>query len=580
MQARSNFRWLLLRLEPLRWRIALGLLCVFLAGIAVTIDPMLMRSLIDNALPQRDLRWALELVGGIGLCYFGRSVLYAMGSLVNFSIAQHCVRDLRIALLDQMNRLSADYHERTPTGEKLTRIEHDVDEIANLGADTANQSLRAVLFFVLNLAMMARLNLPMTLTVLPLMPLFAIIQRRFSVMLKARADEARSEVGLAASVLNEYLAAVPQIQLLGAEEASAQRARSVWDGMLRAQWIQRRTQMGFSISIGAILVAAILVVLAFGSAKVLAGALTIGGLVAFYAYGTRVFDPISSAMDLYARLQSVGASIRRVRELLALEPSVRDLGTMCFNSPRLHQGFKIENVSFSYGRKPALQNVTLRIDAGEHIAIIGASGSGKSTLARLLVRAADPDAGCILLEEQPLENYTLAALRGAVCFVPQHPVLFEGSVRDNLLYGNPGATATEMDQAIQAVQLSTVVSQLPHGLDTMLGPAGAGLSGGERQRLAVARALLRNSATLILDEATSALDVPSERAVLASLAKFRTHQTLIVISHRISSLTWMDRFVLLDQGRIAAAGAHSVLYAHSALYRSLFEASAQEMGEP
>lgn len=197
VQARSDFRWLLLRLGPLRWRIVLGLLCVSFAGIAATIDPLLMRSLIDRALPQGGLRWAMELAGGIGLCYFGRSALYTMGSLVNFSIAQHCIRDLRIALLDQMNRLSADYHEQTPTGEKLTRIEHDVDEIANLGTETANQSLRAVLFFVLNLAMMARLNLPMTLTVLPLMPLFAIIQRRFSALLKARADEARSEVGVA-----------------------------------------------------------------------------------------------------------------------------------------------------------------------------------------------------------------------------------------------------------------------------------------------------------------------------------------------------------------------------------------------
>ena len=127
MKARSDFGWLLLRLGPMRWRIVLGLVCVTLAGLAVTIDPLLMRTLIDNALPQRNLRRALETAGGIGLCYFGRSVLSSLGSLVNFSIAQRCVRDLRIALLDQMNRLSADYHEQTPTGEKLTRIEHDVD---------------------------------------------------------------------------------------------------------------------------------------------------------------------------------------------------------------------------------------------------------------------------------------------------------------------------------------------------------------------------------------------------------------------------------------------------------------------
>jgi ABC-type multidrug transport system fused ATPase/permease subunit len=450
VQVKSDLSWLLLRLRPLRWRIVLGLACVSLAGFAVTIDPLLMRSLIDNALPQRDLRCALVLVGEVGLCYFARFALSATGSLVNFSIFQYCVRDLRVALLGQMNRLSSDYHDQTPTGEKLTRIERDVDQIANLGADAANQSIRAVLFFALNLAMMTKLNLPMTLTVLPLLPLFAVIQRRFGRLLKARADEARNEVGMATSALNEQLGAVPQIQFLGAEEASARRALSVWDAMLLAQWIQRRTQVGFSLSIGAILVAAVLVVLAFGSAKVLVGAFTIGGLVAFYTYGTRVFEPISSATDLYSRLQSVGASIGRVRDLLALEPTVKDRGTLRWESSSLKHGFRVENVSFSYGDRPALIDLILRIDPGESIAIIGASGSGKSTLARLLVRAADPDHGCILLEEHPITSYTLASLRGTVCYLPQHPVLFQGSVRDNLLYGNPLATTDEIDRAVKA----------------------------------------------------------------------------------------------------------------------------------
>lgn len=580
MQARNDFSWLLLRLGPMRGRIILGLVCVSLAGIAATIDPLLMRTLIDRALPQRSLRWALELAGGIGLCYFGRSALSAAGSLVNFSISQRCVRDLRVALLDQMNRLSADYHEQTPTGEKLTRIEHDVDAIANLGADTANQSIRAALFFALNLAMMARLNLLMTVAVLPLMPLFAIVQRRFSVLLKTRADEARSEVGAASSILTEHLAAVPQIQFLGAEEASALRAVSAWDGMLRTQRIQRQTQVGFSLSIGAVLAASILLVLAFGSVKVLVGALTIGGLVAFYTYGTRVFEPVSSAMDLYARLQSVGASIGRVRDLLDLEPTVRDTGTERLESSNLAHGFEIQDVSFSYDRKAALNNLILRIGAGERIAIVGASGSGKSTLARLLVRGADPDSGRILLERHPLPDYTLASLRSAVCYVPQQPVLFQGTIRENLLYANPRARDEEMLRAMQAAQLASVLSRLPQGLDASLGPGAISLSGGERQRLAVARSLLKESAALVLDEATSALDLPTERAVLTSVAKFRTHQTIIVISHRIRSLSWVDRFVLLDQGRIVATGTHSVLYAQSALYRALFDASVQDMSMP
>jgi ABC-type multidrug transport system fused ATPase/permease subunit len=577
MKAKSDFGWLLMRLGPMCWRIVLGLVCVSLAGLAVTIDPLLMRTLIDCALPQRNLRWSLEIAGGIGLCYFGRSVLSAAGSLVNFSVVQRCVRDLRIALLDQMIRLSADYHEHTATGEKLTRIEHDVDEIANLGADTANQTVRAVLFFALNLAMMARLSLPMTLTVLPLLPLFAIMQRRFSVLLKARAEDARIEMGAASSILTEHLASVPQIQFLGAEQASTERARSAWDLMLQTQWIERRTQTGFSLSIGVILVNSILVVIGFGSAKVVAGALTIGGLVAFYAYETRVFEPISSAMDLYARLQSVGASIRRVREILDLRPTVEDMGTQYLGASCLNCGFNIQNVSFSYGSKRALSDLTLQIDAGERVAIIGASGSGKSSLARLLVRAADPGRGQIFLERHPLRDYMLKSLRGAVCYVPQYPVLFQGSVRENLLYANPQATNEEMFRAINAAQLGSVLARLPNGLDTSLGPGAVSLSGGERQRLAIARSLLRDSSVLVLDEVTSALDSPTEREVLRSVAGFRKNQTIIVISHRIRSLGWVDRFVLLDQGHIIATGNHSALNAQSAFYRSLFETSVEDL---
>jgi len=387
-------------------------------------------------------------------------------------------------------------------------------------------------------------------------------------------------MGEASSILTEHLAAVPQIQFLGAEEASALRAVSAWDGMLRTQRIQRQMQVGFSLSIGAIFAASILVVLTFGSVKVLAGALTIGGLVAFYTYGTRVFEPVSSAMDLYARLQSVGASIRRVRELLGLEPTVRDTGTEYLESSNLTHGFEIQDVSFSYGRKSALSNITLRIAAGECIAIIGASGSGKSTLARLLVRCADPDSGRILLEKRPLTDYALGSLRSAVCYVPQQPVLFQGTIRENLLYANPRASYEEMIRAIEAAQLASVLSRLPQGLDAPLGPGAINLSGGERQRLAVARSLLRESTALVLDEATSALDVPTERAVLQSVAKFRSHQTIVVISHRIRSLASVDRFVLLDQGRIVATGTHSELYAQSALYRALFDAPFQDLSMP
>jgi ABC-type bacteriocin/lantibiotic exporter with double-glycine peptidase domain len=549
---------------------------VSLGGIASTIDPLLMRSLIDHAVPQHDRARALLLVAGIGLCYFGRSVFSGMGALASFSITQRCVRDLRVSLLEQMNRLSPDYHEQTPTGEKLTRIERDVDEIANLGADTANQSIRALLFFVLNLAMMLQLSVQMTLIVLPLLPLFAIIQRKFSVVLKGKAEKAREEVGSASSMLNEHLAAVPQIQFLGAEEQSAQRAVSMWDGMLFAQWSQRRTQIAFSLSISGVMVGAIIIALAFGSEKVQAGFLTIGGMVAYYTYVTRVFEPITSAMDLYARLQTVGASIHRVREVLSLVPSIPDTGTVELSRWRLQRGFEMRGVTFAYREKKVLDCIDLRIEAGERIAIIGPSGSGKSTLARLLVRAADPASGEMALEDRPMSSYTLASLRRTICYVPQHPVLFQGTVRSNLLYANPAATTEELHRALDSAKFSTTLMRLKDGLDTELGPGAVGLSGGERQRLAIARSLLRGSAVLVLDESTSALDAPTEHAVLAKIAANAGHQTLVLISHRLSSLGWVDRFILLDEGRIVGSGRHQDLYVNSPLYRSLYASSLQE----
>jgi ABC-type multidrug transport system fused ATPase/permease subunit len=269
-----------------------------------------------------------------------------------------------------------------------------------------------------------------------------------------------------------------------------------------------------------------------------------------------------------------------VREILDLQPTVRDIGTERLESSGLTHGFEIQDVSFSYGRIAVLNNLTLRIVAGENIAIVGASGSGKSTLARLLVRGADPDNGRTLLEKRPLTDYALGSLRSAVCYVPQQPMLFQGTIRDNLLYANPRASDEEMFHAVEAAQLASVLNRFPQGLNALLGPGAVGFSGGERQRLALARSLLRGSAALVLDEATSALDVPTEREVLESVASFRAHQTIIVISHRLRSLSWVDRLVLLEHGRIAAVGAHSVLYEESALCRSLFDASVRDMSMP
>ncbi len=203
--------------------------------------------------------------------------------------------------------------------------------------------------------------------------------------------------------------------------------------------------------------------------------------------------------------------------------------------------------------------------------MIGPSGSGKSTLARLFVRLADPTSGSILLEGRSAQDYTLRALREIICYVPQSPMLFRGTIRENLLLAKPSATQRELDTVIDVAQLGFTLQRLSRGLDHPLDAGATGFSGGEQQRLAIARALLRPSAVLVLDEATSALDLPTEMAVLLGLRQFKRELTLVVISHRVKSLRWADRLVLLKNGAISAQGDHARLLRDSGLYRALVE---------
>jgi ABC-type multidrug transport system fused ATPase/permease subunit len=542
------------------------------AGAVATIDPLLMRQLIDGALPRHSiLETALDVVL-ITLCFVFRAVLGGVSSLVSFRVTQRLAQDLRTELLVHMTALAPDWHERTLLGQKVSRIEQDVDQIAQYGSEVGNTVFRAAIFFIVNLTIMAVLNWRMAAAILPLLPLFFWVRLRFRGLIQSRADQAQAEVGNAAAQLTEHLGAVPQIQLLGAEQVRVSLTVESWLNALTAQWKQRRTEVAFSVSITSVLAVGILLVLGLGAHEYFIGTLSIGGLVAFYAYVTRVFEPVSAAMELYARTQRMLASARRVREVLDEESSVPDRGVIGTIPHPLEIGLACKDISFGYEpRTVILRNISLSLRSGERIAVVGKSGSGKSTLSRLLARLADPLEGQIMLEGKPLPDFALRELRRAISYVPQQPVLFSGSFRNNLLGGNPDVDEEEIQRVIEATQLKAVLKRLPLGTDAVLGPEAAGISGGERQRLSVARALLRRPSILILDESTSALDLPTEAALFRAVASLRADMSMIVISHRLRSLTWLDRIVVLNGGEVVAEGSHLELHRSCAYYRDLYE---------
>ena len=258
--------------------------------------------------------------------------------------------------------------------------------------------------------------------------MFYFVRRKFRPLIQTRASNTEAEIDRAVGRIAEHLGAVPQLHLLGAEQFRVEDSLAAWLEVIRSQWIQRVTEVAFSISITTILGLAVLLVLGIGSYRFIAGALTLGTLVAFYAYVTRIFEPVSAAMDPYARSERMMVSARRVLEVIRTEPSVQDAGRLSVVARSLKYGLNLERVSFKYGpARFASQDIDLQVAPGSALAIVGPSGSGKSTLARLCIRMADPSIGSVIIERRPVADYTLRTLRGIICYVPQNPILLSGS---------------------------------------------------------------------------------------------------------------------------------------------------------
>jgi ABC-type multidrug transport system fused ATPase/permease subunit len=313
-------------------------------------------------------------------------------------------------------------------------------------------------------------------------------------------------------------------------------------------------------------------ILGYGGYLVIQGLLTVGGLVAFYSYVLRLFEPLSTAIELFARLHRIRASLRRLRVLRTVEPEVRDLAGAIPLEPNARYHLSFRNVCFGYeAGLPTIEDVTLSMKSGEVVFFVGPSGSGKSTLVRLLCRLHDVANGSIDLNGTDIRRVTLASLRSSISAVPQEPVLFSASLRDNLLLASPGATEERLFSAAKAACLNDVIEGLPRGWDEVLGPLGSRLSGGERQRVALARAVLQERPILVLDEATSALDAQTEARILGNIRQYARNRILLVVSHRLASAPLADRVVVVEQGRIVEQGSHSELLRKDGRYAGLWK---------
>ena len=548
----AELRWLTKQIRPfVAWHVA-SFVCMTVGSLLALLTPLVLKWLIDQVLPKRETGLLFLTAVLIFLSYQGRTALTSLGNYLTLTAVQKMALRLRMDILRHLDRLSADYYESTPPGAVMYPLKEPIEEAAYFGSDLLPAILRMCLTTGFTVVTMLVLSPVLTFAILPLIPLFLIARQHFRSKLSNDSDAVQTNLVEWNGFLEEHISSVLPIQLLGQEQRQERKAFRLLARTTRSYLALFRTGTWFTVWTSMAVVLAMSAVIGYGGWKVVAGTLSLGSLVAFYSFVTQLFDPLSGAAELYSRAQRTFASIRQLQGVCALRPRVTD-PPVGIPFPLHDWGLEFVAVEFGYERQAnTLLVPSLRISAGERVAIVGENGAGKSTLARLLTRLYDVKSGAIRIGGVDIRNIGLKDLRRVVCYLPRDPVLFEGSLASNLRLVRPRASDHDLHEAIGLVHLTGMVAAFPDGLHQHLGPDACQLSGGQRQRVAIARALLQRPRILILDEATSCLDPVSEALILRNLCEYLSTSTLIVVSHRGSTLSEFTRILVFSSGRITA----------------------------
>ena len=555
-----------------RVRAAGALTALIVASLTTLIVPVAVRRMIDFGFSDK----AVQLIDS----YFAVMVLIvavlAVSSALRFylvtTLGERIVADLRFDVFAHLMRLSPVYFDGARTGEIVSRLTADTTQIKSAVGASVSIALRNLVLFLGGAVMMVVTSPRLSLFVLGAIPVIVLPLVGFGRAVRRRGRAAQDTLANASGYANELIGAMRTVQAFTSEKPAGSRFATAVEQAYAAACGATMARAILTAVVIFLVFASIVIVLWVGAQDVLAGDITPGRLGQFVLYAVFAAGGLGELSQVWGEISQASGAAERLSEILAVQPAIRSPARPIALPKPANGDVAFHHVSFSYPSRPSipvLENLSFGVRPGEKLALVGPSGAGKSTIFQLILRFYDPVSGHITFDGVRLTDADPAALRSRIALVPQDSTVFATSVRDNIQFGRPDATAAEIEKAAEAAHAAEFIRRLPLGFDTPLGERGVTLSGGQRQRIAIARAILRKAPLLLLDEATSSLDAESETLVQQALKRLMLNRTSIVIAHRLATVQSCDRILVIDNGHIVEEGTHASLVSAGGLYARL-----------